>query len=161
MVPTSISATRVGGRRGRVSSFAPDNHLLNYRSYNLPQTAGTAHTDCPRFTERRDWAQYWNGDTDGAAATNEEAVTAFIAPVTESWTMPDGTSQSGARAQVTSPDGTVNKIYFTGTAGTSSGWRRGLPALVETVQWRRLAAQGDEHLDSGQHVNFLSTESDE
>ncbi|HEX8422814.1 MAG TPA: PA14 domain-containing protein, partial [Pyrinomonadaceae bacterium] len=33
-----------------------DNHPLNYVSYNLPQNNGAAHSDCPRFTERRDWA---------------------------------------------------------------------------------------------------------
>jgi hypothetical protein len=91
-----------------------------------------AHIDCPRFTERRDWAQYWNGDTDGTPATNEEAITYFIVPVSDTWTMPDSTQASGVRAQVTTPDGTTNKLYFTGAAGTSSGWRRGLPALVNT-----------------------------
>jgi hypothetical protein len=61
------------GQIWKVSNFAADNHLLNYRSYDLPQTGGTAHTDCPRFTVRRDWAQYWNGDTEGTPAANEEA----------------------------------------------------------------------------------------
>jgi YD repeat-containing protein len=120
------------GQVWKISGYAADNHLLNYRTYNLPQTAASAHTDCPRFTERHDWAQYWNGDIDGTAAANEEAVTTFAVPVSDSWTMPDGTSQSGTRAQVTAPDGTSNKIYFIGTAGTSSGWRRSLPALVNT-----------------------------
>lgn len=113
---------------------------LNYRSYNLPQTAQVPFADCPRFTQRRDWARYWNGDTDGIAATSEEALTAFTQPVGVTWTMPDGSSQTGMRAEVTSPDGTLNKIYFIGTAGTSSGWRRGLPALEETHsggQWQR------------------------
>lgn len=120
------------GQVWKVSSFASDNHLLNHRSYNLPQTGGTAHTDCPRFTERRDWAQYWNGDTNGTTASNEEAVTTFAVPVSDMWTMPDSSPQTGTRAQVTTPDGTSNKIYFIGTAATSSGWRRSLPALVNT-----------------------------
>ncbi|HEX7771970.1 MAG TPA: hypothetical protein VF435_06080, partial [Pyrinomonadaceae bacterium] len=51
------------GQVYKISSYAPDTHLLNYRFYNLPQTGEAAHSDCPRFTERRDWAQYWNGDT--------------------------------------------------------------------------------------------------
>ncbi len=46
--------------------------------------------------------------------------------------MPDSTPLSGVRAQVTTPDGTVNKIYFVGTAGVN-GWSRGLPILVDTV----------------------------
>ena len=122
------------GQVWKVSTYAVDNHLLNYRFYNLPQTADplVPFADCPRFTERHDWAQYWNGDTDGTPVTNEEALTQFAIPVSDSWTMPDNTAQSGTRAQVTLPDGTSNKIYFIGTAGTSSGWRRGLTALVNT-----------------------------
>ena len=122
------------GQVWKVSSFAADNHLLNYRSYNLPQTSDpqTPYSDCPRFTERRDWAQYWNDDTDGIVASNEEVRTTFVPPVSDSWTMPDNTSQTGMRAQVTAPDDTSNKIYFIGAAGTASGWQRGLPALVNT-----------------------------
>src|ERR1041385_7745648 len=120
------------GQVWKVSGYAADNHLLGYRSYNLPLTAAPAQTDCPRFTERHDWAQYWNGDTDGTVAANEEVVTTFAEPVPDSWTMPDGTPQSGTRAQVTEPGGTANKIYFIGAAGAASGWRRSLPALVNT-----------------------------
>lgn len=119
------------GQVWKVSDFAPDNHVMSYRSYNLPQTAGIAHTDCPRFTERRDWAQYWNGDTDGTAVTNEEAVTIFAIPAGETLMMPDGARPTGMRAQVTRPDGTSDKIYFAGTPQLS-GWQRGLPALVNT-----------------------------
>ena len=117
------------GQIWKVSCFAADNHLLNYRAYNLPQTAGTAHTDCPRFTERRDWAQYWNQNSSGI---EQEVLTSYAVPVSDTWTMPDNTQQSGVRAQVTMPDGTSNKIYFIGTSGSSSGWRRGLQALVNT-----------------------------
>src|ERR1051326_1022443 len=123
------------GQVWKVSGYAADNHLLGYRSYNLPGSPllpTSSQLDCPRFTERHDWAQYWNGDSDGTAAPNEEAVTTFVEPAPESWTMPDGSSQSGTRAQVTEPDGTSNKIYFIGSAGTASGWRRSLPALVNT-----------------------------
>jgi YD repeat-containing protein len=54
--------------------------------------------------------------------------------------MTDGSQKSGKRAQITTPDGTVDKIYFVGIAGTPSGWSRGLPALVETSSggaWQR------------------------
>lgn len=125
------------GQMWKVSSFAADNHLLNYRSYNLPLSAAAPQTDCPRFTERRDWAENWNRNVSGV---EQEAITAYAAPVAATWAMPDGASKSGMRAEVTTPDGTVNKIYFTGTAGTSSGWRRGLPVLVETYSggnWQR------------------------
>ncbi len=131
------------GQVWKVSNFAPDNHLLNQRAYNLPGSpllATGPQDDCPRFTQRRDWAQYWNGDTDGTPVSSEDAVTSFAGPVSDTWTMPDGTSQTGRRVEVTSPDGTVDKIYFIGTAGNSSAWRRGLPALVVTYSggvWQR------------------------
>jgi len=86
------------------------------------------HSDCPRFTERRDWAQYWNGDTNGTPTQIEEALTQFEIPVSASWTMPNNAAASGVRAQVTTPDGTSNKVYFIG----SPGWQRGLTALVDT-----------------------------
>lgn len=127
------------GQVWKVSSFAPDNHLLNYRAYNLPGSliqATGPQGDCPRFTERRDWAENWNLNGSGV---EQEAITLYAEPAPATWNMPDNSTKSGVRAQVTSPDGTVNKIYFIGTA-TDSGWRRGLPALVETYSggnWQR------------------------
>ena len=121
------------GQVWKITRFGSDNNPIKYRSYDLPQTGTTAHPDCPRFTARKDWAKYWNGDTDGTTATSEEVTTAFIVPASDSWTMPDSTQLSGVRAEITMPDGTVDKIYFVGTAGTSSGWSRGLPVLVDTV----------------------------
>lgn len=123
------------GQVWKITKFGANNQPINYRSYDLPQTGATAHQDCPRFTARKDWAKYWNGDTDGTTATNEEVSTAFIVPVSDTWTMPDPgqTQLSGVRAQVTTSDGTINKIYFVGTAGMQSGWSRGLPVLVDTI----------------------------
>jgi YD repeat-containing protein len=123
------------GQVFKITSFAADNTALNYRVYNLPQTGATAHSDCPRFTTRKDWAKYWNGDTDGTMSATEEVTTAtFIIPESASWTMPEdpSTTVDGMRAQVTSADGTVHKIYFIGIAGQDTGWRRGLPALIDT-----------------------------
>ena len=131
------------GQVWKVSNFAADNHLLNYRAYNLPGSpllATGPQDDCPRFTQRRHWAQSWNGDTDGTPVATEEAVTSFVGPVSDTWTMPDGTQETGKRVEVTSADGTLNKIYFIGTTGNSSAWRRGLPALVVTYSgggWQR------------------------
>jgi len=124
------------GQVWKLSGYAADNYLLNYRSYKLPGSpllpTPPPQSDCPRFMERHDWAQYWNGDTDGTAVSTEEAVTTFAEPAAETFTMPDGSSPSGTRAQVTEPDGTSHKIYYIGTAATASGWQRSLPALVNT-----------------------------
>ena len=122
------------GQVWKVTSFAADNSVLNYRTYNLPETGAIAHDNCPRFTVRKDWAKYWNGDTDGTTAANEEVATAtYIVPESANWVMPEDTQAvDGMRAQVTTADGTVNKIFYIGVAGQSSGWRRGLPALIDT-----------------------------
>ncbi len=83
----------------------------SYLLYDLPidQNSG-AQSDCPRFTERRDWAAYWNGDSDGVPGAGEEAVTAF------------GTLDTlGTSGQVTTPDGTTYKEFY-----ATAGWRRGL-----------------------------------
>ncbi|HEX6044941.1 MAG TPA: DUF4157 domain-containing protein [Pyrinomonadaceae bacterium] len=121
------------GQVWKITRFDADNNAVNYHYYNLPQTGSAAHQDCPRFTARYDWAKYWNGDTDGTPATGEEASTAFMIPTSDTWTMPDTTSKSGVRAQVTTADGTITKFYFVGTAGSNDGWSRGLPLLVDTI----------------------------
>ena len=132
------------GQVWKVSSFAADNHLLNYRSYNLPQTA-TAQLDCPRFTERRDWAENWNQNISGV---EQEAVTTFAEPVPNAtWTVPHDTenmgtlSRTGTRADVTAPNGTKDELYFIDPAGTTSDWRRGLLSLVvnydSSGNWQR------------------------
>jgi hypothetical protein len=129
------------GQVWKVSSYAPDNHLLNYRSYNLPGStllATSSQTDCPRFTERRDWAENWNrsGSSTGASGlpsgTEQEVVTHYDAPDARSWTLTSGTGQTGLMAKVTMPDQSFQQIYYAGVAGTSSGWQRGLASLVET-----------------------------
>jgi YD repeat-containing protein len=119
------------GQMWRIRNFATatNDHLLNYRSYNLPVDNSAAQTDCPRFTQRRDWAANWNRNQSGI---EQEAVTTYTVPTSSSWTLPGGTPQTGMVAQVTQPDSTYHKIYFAGTAGTSTGWQRSLTSLVET-----------------------------
>lgn len=95
------------GQVKRINHYAPNATLLSYTSYNV--NSATGQTDCPRFTERRDWAQNWNGDTDLQPATNEEAVTGFSVDAGGAWT------------KVTFPDNTVYKEIF-----ETSGWRKGL-----------------------------------
>ena len=115
------------GQVWKISQYTGETsaHLLNYRSYNLPLTGSTAQADCPRFTQRRDWAENWNRDTNGNA---QEVNTSFVEP--SSATIP-GTSQTGTLTQVTLPDYTYHRIYF-GSVSGSPTWQNGLPLLTET-----------------------------
>jgi YD repeat-containing protein len=137
------------GQVWKISTFAADNQLLNHRAYKLPKsplwTDAPIQDDCPRFTERRDWGQWANGDTNKAPTAGEEAVTIFSATSPASWTMPDQTQHAGVSVQVTEPDGTFQKIYYADTvAGVTKRWLRGLPELTEnfdiggTVALRRI-----------------------
>ncbi|HJT64840.1 MAG TPA: S8 family serine peptidase [Pyrinomonadaceae bacterium] len=103
------------GQVKKINHFAPDGTLLSYTAYNVNTAAG--QTDCPRFTERRDWAQNWNGDTDLLPATSEEAVTAFSVDAGGAWT------------QVMLPDNTVYKEFF-----ETSGWRKGLTSATKNYE---------------------------
>lgn len=121
----------------KITSFGIDGHVLNYRSYNLPTDTGI-QTDCPRFTERRDWAENWNrtgsnGPADVPNGTEAEVLTrSWAIPTSGSWDLPGGGSQTGVIAQVTRSDGAYDKIYYEGLAGTNTGWRRSLPSMIET-----------------------------
>jgi len=88
----------------KINSFAADGHLLSYISYNVSSNAG--QPDCPRFTERRDWAENWNN--------GNEAITTYSAASDNSW------------AQQTALDGTIFKQFF-----ATSGWQTGLPTVSE------------------------------
>jgi YD repeat-containing protein len=46
--------------------------------------------------------------------------------------VPGQSPQSATVVQITNPDQTFDRIYFLGTSGTDSGWRVGLPFLVES-----------------------------
>lgn len=115
------------GQAHRVSSHAPDNRLLNYVSLDLPADASQPWTDCPRPTQRRDWAAHWNGDEDGVGASVEEAVTSYSVPGGATWQNPEtGAQESGTLARRTEPDGVIYKEY-----SHASGWDKGLPRLTE------------------------------
>ncbi len=88
----------------RINRYAPDGHLLNYTSYNVNSAAG--QTDCPRFSERRDWAENWN--------SGNETLTAYSAATDGSW------------SQQTLPNGTIHKELF-----ATSGWQNGLTTGTE------------------------------
>ncbi|MGH9908350.1 MAG: hypothetical protein ACRD8U_22530, partial [Pyrinomonadaceae bacterium] len=113
--------------------------LLNYRSYNLPQDNTAPQTDCPRFTQRRDFASNWNrggpiGPANLPTGPEQEVVTTYSLNENTQWTLPGGTQQKGKKATVTMPDGTFHDIYFAGAGGSIGSWRRGLPSMVETFE---------------------------
>jgi len=95
-----------------------DNHALNYVSYNLPQDAIAGQTDCPRFTQRKVWAENWN--------ESAEVVTNYTVPsiVTQ---LPNGAQGSWTFCQMQTPDGVYYNSYY-----PSSGWNEGLPVWQET-----------------------------
>jgi RHS repeat-associated protein len=95
------------GQVKKISRYAPDNHLLAYTSYNLNSSAG--QTDCPRFTERRDWVEF------GVMNQSQEVVTSYSVAADDSW------------SRVTAPDGTVYKELF-----ETTGWRKGMTRRTET-----------------------------
>lgn len=97
------------GQVFKITRFAADNHELSHVSYDLPPTASGAQTDCPRFTQRRDSAENWNG---GA-----EAITSYIF---------DPVNLTGGQA--TTPDGTQYKETY----GTST-WQRGLTIQTQVL----------------------------
>ena len=92
------------GQVNRINHYAADGHLLAYTSYNVDSSAG--QTDCPRFTQRKDWAENWNN---GA-----EALTTY------------SVDPSGAWSQQTAPDQTIYKEFY-----ATSGWQTGLTTSTE------------------------------
>src|SRR6185295_202855 len=116
------------GQVKKISNVAADNHVLNYRSYNLPD-ASNVLSECPRFTERRDWAENWNRNVSGV---EQEAVTSYSQLQTGNANVPGKSSQAATFVQVTNPNGTSSKTYFLGTPGTDTGWQVGLEYLVDS-----------------------------
>jgi YD repeat-containing protein len=80
-----LQLQRCFGQVKRINRYAADDHLLSYISYNMNSSSG--QTDCPKFSEQRVWAEYWNN--------GNEAVTSYVAISDHSW------------IEVTTPDGTV------------------------------------------------------
>jgi YD repeat-containing protein len=87
-------------------------HPLSYVSYNLPLNNSAAQTDCPRFTQRNDWAENWNNNQ----------------PVTTSYQI----NPDGPWSQVTTAEGTANEVrYKEFSTGDYYDWRRGLVTRTE------------------------------
>ncbi|HKR12490.1 MAG TPA: S8 family serine peptidase [Pyrinomonadaceae bacterium] len=87
----------------RINNYAADGHLRAYTSYNV--SAATGQTECPRFDQRRDWAENWN--------SGNEAITNY-------------TVTGASSTQVATPDGTIYKEFF-----ATSGWQKGLTTSTE------------------------------
>jgi YD repeat-containing protein len=130
------------GQVWKISQYTNETsaHLLNYVSYNLPADATNPQSDCPRFTQRHDWAENWNLDSNGNA---QEVTTYFDAPIDTS--LPDNSLQTVSMAKVRAPDGTYQKIYFAGSvnggAGSAPAWQRGLPLRTDMYEANNATAQ--------------------
>jgi YD repeat-containing protein len=96
------------GQVSAIHYYAADNHQRRYTTYAYSASG----SDCPRVSQRRDWAENWNGDYDDVPAANEEAVTEFTH------------DQDGA-CRMTAPDGTAYKEYY------GTGWQSGLTTQSE------------------------------
>ncbi|MDQ5846508.1 MAG: S8 family serine peptidase, partial [Acidobacteriota bacterium] len=116
------------GQVKQVNHHAADGHLLSYVSYNLDTSAG--QTDCPRFTERRDWGEF------GVMNQSAEVLTTYSVAGDGSW------------SQQTAPDGTISKEFFattgwqTGLSTSSEIWSAGVKKKWTTISW----TQDDENL---------------
>jgi len=106
------------GQVYQIRHKAPDGHELEHTLYTI-NTAGS-QTDCPRFTDRREYAQDWNN--------NQEAITSYSVTNNATWNKPEtGAQQTGTLVQVTAPDGTIYKQYSHAT-----GWDSGLTQVSES-----------------------------
>ena len=97
------------GQVFRIRNVAADNHELSHIVYDLPLDASVAQVDCPRFAQRRNFAENWNN--------NAEAISSFSF---------DPAGLSGGQA--TTPDGTVYKSFF-----ANSTWQRGLTTQTQVL----------------------------
>ncbi|MGH9960271.1 MAG: RHS repeat domain-containing protein, partial [Pyrinomonadaceae bacterium] len=107
------------GQVFKIRSHAPDGHMLSYTGYNLPGSewlGNSTQSDCPRFTQRRDWIEY------GVMQTSAEVVSSYAVAADGSWsqvTLPDDTPSNPN-------DNVVQKEYF-----ATSGWQKGLTTRTE------------------------------
>ena len=111
------------GQVWKVSNYAADGHKLSHAATNLDAVAAQAQTDCPRFTELRNWAENFNLNAGNQA---QETVIPIVYQENQTFTLPDSSSGVGTLLQVTAPDGTISKTYV-----GSSGWMEALPIVTE------------------------------
>ena len=106
------------GQVYRIRHNAPNEDELEHTTYTFDLTG--AQSDCPRFTQRKQFAKDWNGDA--------EAVTNYAVTTSTTWTNPEtSATETGTLVQETAPDSTtIIKQY-----SHESGWDRGLTRLTE------------------------------
>jgi YD repeat-containing protein len=98
--------------------------LLSYVEYDLqtPTAAQTGNwTDCPRFTQRKDFVRDWNNDAPAVTTYGVEGGAQVIV------------TRNGALPNDVAPDYVKQKVYYE-PAGT---WRHGLVGKVETFSTLR------------------------
>ncbi|MGI9056666.1 MAG: FG-GAP repeat domain-containing protein, partial [Pyrinomonadaceae bacterium] len=110
------------GQVWKVKNIAADSssHILNYVSTNL-QTPSANQTDCPRFTETRNWIENFNNN-------QETVITNSLTP-NQTYNLPDGHSGTATKIEVTMvnhPHGAISKTFV-----GESGWMESLPIATE------------------------------
>ena len=100
------------GQVHQIHHYAAAGNELSYTAYDLPQDDSVSPTDCPRFTQRQDWAANWNDNTPATTTFQFDA--------------------NGAWGQMTSAPGTSNQVsYREYSSKAYSDWFRGLVASTE------------------------------
>lgn len=89
-----------------IKHIAYDNHERAHVRYDLPVNASIPRSDCPRFSNRYEYAENWNNE--------QEALTSYTVDPGGAWT------------QMTMPNGKIYKEFF-----ATSGWQKGLTTRAE------------------------------
>jgi YD repeat-containing protein len=110
------------GQVYRTEHHAADGRLLTYTEYDLqsPISSQTNNgTDCPRFTQRKDFAKDWNGDA--------PVVITYSVGTAGEQDIKNNQALSGA-VGVDTPATVLQKIFY----GAANTFKRGLVTSVET-----------------------------
>jgi hypothetical protein len=106
----------------QINNHAPDNHKLNHISFTID--TANPQTDCPRFTESKVNAEYWNLNS---SQQPQDVTTSYSFQDNQSYPI-NGVNESNLRIiSITSPDGTVDKVY-----SKMSDWNESFPLLSES-----------------------------
>ncbi len=112
------------GQVKQVSNYAADLHLLNYTKTNL-DTPAANQTDCPRFTETRNWVENFNQNTGGVA---QETVITNTLTANQTYNV-GGISGTATKIEVSMANDPYQHVSKTFVG--NSGWRESLPIATE------------------------------